>query len=513
MAGERTTAQQWKRNRSRVVSIGTAILAFLILGMIVLVLGPVRTSLRVRDRRQAEGRIALVHGEVSSFFAQTINIATQVPSRTRIREEFVAYLQGGRSLEEYREFATSKLQDAIDGSDAIHAVRRLDRNGTTIVSIGFPSVDGIPVDGTEVRILNRIETVNDHMVFLVLAPIVDPGYGHVGWDAVAIDAEPLQRAIARAADSLEDAIIRVGAPGQEGISAGTVPEGRFYRFDFELTDQWTLVCQIPFRTIHADTRRIVTILILVIIVIGSLALTGNGLALAALTRRSAEEAQELATLVEDRTKELRRALDEKRVLMREIHHRIKNDMHIVQSLISLQIEQGIDSGSGEILKDARSVISLMQRIYEHLYQQDDYGDVAIKPILSKLLEEDIKTIAATKQLTITTDIQNLVLPRRVAVPIGIIVNELAVNSIKYGRQSVHDPSIIFSLHLTEDNLEISMRDNGPGFPDSTIRGTYGYGMSMVEALVQQFRGSIRLMNDRGARVEIMIPTPEIDGSD
>lgn len=499
-----------KRGHIRIVTISTTVLAIVIVSMVVLVLGPVRSSLRTRDLERATAQTELVRGKVASFLDQAQNIATQVPSRTRVREEFVAYLQGERTLPEYREFATSKLQDAIDGSEAILAVRRLDRDGAAIVSIGFPPVRDIALDGTEARILHEVATVNDRVAFLVRAPIIDPNYGHAGWDIVAIDAEPLRRGIDDAAGSLGDAAIAVLTPDKQGVSAGTVDRDRSYRFDYGLPDQWRLEIDMPYRTVHSDTRRIVTLLVVVITVIGSLALAGNGLAIAALTRRSAEETRELAALVEERTKELRRTLDEKQVLMREIHHRIKNDMHLVQSLLSLQIEQVTGSGSGEILKDARGLISLMQRIYEHLYQQEDYGEVEIQPILARLLEEDIRTLAASAKLTITTDIQHLILPRRIAVPIGIIANELAVNSIKYGCEDASEPVISFSLHRRADHLEISMRDNGPGFPESTIHGSYGYGISMVEALVTQFHGSIRLSNNGGACVDISIPAEELE---
>lgn len=531
----------WERSRHnqvRIVAISTIILAILVGTLAGLVLGPIRGALRSRDRKEIDIRNEMTRGEILSFFAHAQQIATQLPNRARIRQELVAYLQGARTLDEYRALAGPTIRDSMEWNPEILGVARMTPGGTIVVQEGLSGDEAFPLDGSDTRVLPGFFTVAGRRALLVRVEIVDPAYGHAGWDIVAVGVDALIRRL-EATSSVSDGVIlflsksngndlylSAASPEAENSEILTSPretitgdDGQevarfvvsyrgeeYYGAEYPLHDEWFLTVFNAATAVHRETSRTITLIVLLVAGVGVLALSLEGVALGMLTRRTIAETKELSALVTERTRELRNALEQKQILMREVHHRIKNDMLLVQSLISLQIEQNQDAAPAEVLKNTQGAITLMQRIYESLYHQEEFGTVAIQPVLTGLLEEDIQAITSADDLSISTDIEDLVLPRKIAVPIGVIANELTINSIKYGRSTGATLAVHFELGRHDGSLRFSIADNGPGFPDAILGGSYGYGLSMAEALIRQFYGRFRIYNDNGAHVVATIPS-------
>lgn len=183
---EKVTAQfePWQRRailHRRTIYAAILIIALVTVGAILGVLGPVRSMVRSRDRAQFDTRAELVTRDVAGFFDQATQIAAQTPSRTRIREELVAFLEGNRSLRSYREFTEPKLADAVNASPEMAAVFRFDSSGQLVV---FSNDSGVPVPdfaGTPEGpiVLPGTFFVGGSPAFFVSAPIVHPGYGLV----------------------------------------------------------------------------------------------------------------------------------------------------------------------------------------------------------------------------------------------------------------------------------------------------------------------------------------------
>jgi two-component sensor histidine kinase len=222
-----------------------------------------------------------------------------------------------------------------------------------------------------------------------------------------------------------------------------------------------------------------------------------------LVERSAAQRAELESIVAERTARLTSLLRERDVLLREVHHRIKNDMSMVQSVLSLQRYDAASEGERRAFADAESRVGLMSEIYDLLYRSDDFGSVRIRPVLTNLLTSVVDSHRlGVPPIDLVIDVEDVILPRRIAGPLGMIANELVINAIKYGCNP-GDPRIAVTFLKNDDYnapgatdgtagevyiLEVS--DNGPGFPADVQAGRTGFGLEMVNAFVQDYDGVV-----------------------
>jgi two-component sensor histidine kinase len=220
-----------------------------------------------------------------------------------------------------------------------------------------------------------------------------------------------------------------------------------------------------------------------------------------------DELFELAQAINLLRSNLHSYLKERDLLVGEIHHRIKNDMGFITALLSLQAEQ---SGSPEVkqaIHEASQRISVMARIYEWLYRDDNFLEVAIKPLVEQLVG-DLQHLSALSPGSISLAVAGLSVPTRLSVNIGIILNELLTNAIKYCRPAPGQLRVDIDIGwgASHESIEVRVVDNGPGMPEDVLNGSRrGYGLTIVHALVQQHHGTMVLKNDNGSVVVISIP--------
>lgn len=199
-------------------------------------------------------------------------------------------------------------------------------------------------------------------------------------------------------------------------------------------------------------------------------------------------------------------LQEKELLMQEIHHRMKNDMSFVRSLLSLQASSSANGELKSALQDAGNRISVMIQVYERLYSGGDFLHVDVSEVVKGLVRElGASTIPVGIELS--ADCEECSVPTRMSVSLGIIANELVTNAAKHAFDRLDGASI--SLSLTPGapgETLLLVKDNGRGMPDSVMcDGGYGFGLTVVTALVEQHEGEISMWNDGGAVVEVRFP--------
>lgn len=200
--------------------------------------------------------------------------------------------------------------------------------------------------------------------------------------------------------------------------------------------------------------------------------------------------------------QVKRLLDRQRVLMRESQHRIKNDMFLVRSLLTLQASYSSDEKVRTILEESAHRIDVMGRIYDTLYRNPDRDEISIRSFISDLVTEVIHS-SAIGSVRFETEIDEISLSAPMSVSIGIIVNELVVNAIKYGIRDDRELRVLVSLEhdATVHIVKITVVDNGPGLPESILNGTaYGFGFIMINALIKQYDGTLETRNDDGTSV-------------
>lgn len=202
------------------------------------------------------------------------------------------------------------------------------------------------------------------------------------------------------------------------------------------------------------------------------------------------------------TKIIRAKNSENELLLKEIHHRVKNNLELVKSLIALQSDQIEDSATKDAMIASQNRVQSMGIIHQKLYQGDNLGSVEMKDYFINLSEGILDTFNAEEQVKIECAMDNLDLDVDTAVPIGLIVNELLTNALKYAFPK-NEPGIIhISLEKTTDNyLKLKVNDNGVGKTKNIAHHGTGFGSQLVKLLTQQLNGKMKERIDKGTHVE------------
>lgn len=197
------------------------------------------------------------------------------------------------------------------------------------------------------------------------------------------------------------------------------------------------------------------------------------------------------------------ALSEKNVLLREVHHRVKNNLQAMIYLIEMQIEKLDDIKVQTFLRELQEQARTMSLVYEQLYQSDYLAEVDMDGYLNNLTTNVIQTFGAGKEISVKVDAENVLLDVETAMPIGLIINELLTNSLKYAfNASLQNPPSIYISLLKENNIiEIIVADNGAGLPlDFDWENAETLGLKLVNFWVKyQLAGKIQLINKNGAK--------------
>jgi two-component system, sensor histidine kinase PdtaS len=199
------------------------------------------------------------------------------------------------------------------------------------------------------------------------------------------------------------------------------------------------------------------------------------------------------------------ALEEKEVLMREIHHRVKNNLQIISSLINLQSIRIDDPGVKEIFDEMQRRIMAISSIHQKLYQSDSVTFINMQDYIGEIIES-IHSAFGNNQIIICYEIsiQNVNMNIDYAVSLGLIVNELATNSYKYAfKPEVNNHLIVKLIQVETDYYQLTLHDNGPGIPEGMkIEQCQSLGLRMVMLLTRQIKGTFKYLYNQGAEFSI-----------
>jgi PAS domain S-box-containing protein len=202
------------------------------------------------------------------------------------------------------------------------------------------------------------------------------------------------------------------------------------------------------------------------------------------------------------------SLKEKELLIKEIHHRVKNNLQIVSSLLKLQSGYVKDQEALNMLLESQNRIQSMALVHQKLYQSKDLSRINFNEYLGQLLshiKHAYKINADTFSINVNTE--NIQVDVDTAIPCGLIINELVTNSIKHAFPNFKKGNIHIDLKTSKDGHYIlSVADDGIGFPEKLdFRNTSTLGLQLVITLVEQLSGQIELRNKNGATFEIKFP--------
>src|SRR3990172_10689727 len=204
--------------------------------------------------------------------------------------------------------------------------------------------------------------------------------------------------------------------------------------------------------------------------------------------------------------QLKESLREKEILLREIHHRVKNNMQVISSLLMLQEELSEDEKVIEMLKDSQNRIISMALIHEKLYRSENFSRIDLKEYIDDLVSGLFQSYGISEdKVALNINAENVLLGIDSAIPCGLIINQLVSNSLKHAFPEYESGEINILIHSTdEDMIELSIGDNGIGIPeDLDFRRTESLGLRIVNVLVEnQLHGEITLNRDRGTKFKI-----------
>ncbi len=247
-----------------------------------------------------------------------------------------------------------------------------------------------------------------------------------------------------------------------------------------------------------------------------------------ITRRKATEAEledyrrNLESLVEERSRALQRemnehkqargdlaeSLREKELLLKEVHHRVKNNMQVISSLLSLQSYKEQDQGLGTLLNESQQRIKSMALIHEGLYRSDNLLDIQFESYVRNLATDLCRFYSVEDiDIQLVVEVQDVRLGLDSAVPCGLIINELVTNCLKHGfvgQQGVGQVRITFREDGRMASLEVA--DTGQGLPDDfSAQESGSMGMEIVSILTEQLDGTLKYRNEGGAVFTISFP--------
>ncbi|WP_445748701.1 sensor histidine kinase [Polaribacter sp.] len=199
---------------------------------------------------------------------------------------------------------------------------------------------------------------------------------------------------------------------------------------------------------------------------------------------------------------INKALKEKELLVKEVHHRVKNNFQIVASLLELQTQGITDEKALELVKEGKNRVKSMALIHQKLYQNDT-GLIDFNEYLRMLTRELSVAYKLKSNVETTIDAKNMFFEVDTAIPLGLIINEIITNAYKYAFHNEKENKLFISIQKESAHFKLIIHDNGNGISeDFDIKKAKSLGLLLVNRLVKQLHGTLKHVNQNGAKFEI-----------
>jgi two-component sensor histidine kinase len=204
--------------------------------------------------------------------------------------------------------------------------------------------------------------------------------------------------------------------------------------------------------------------------------------------------------------QVKKSLKEKEALLQEIHHRVKNNMQVISSLLKLQSRYAKDLSAEQTLLESQNRVRTMALIHDKLYQSGDLSKIDFGDYVRSLINELLRFAGEKRtKIDISMDFEDIYLSADTAIPCGLIINEMFTNSIKHAFPEQQRGNVTISLSMdASGEYHLVYSDNGIGIPeDVDFRSSHSLGLELIILLAEhQLRGSVELDRGEGTRFDI-----------
>ena len=199
-------------------------------------------------------------------------------------------------------------------------------------------------------------------------------------------------------------------------------------------------------------------------------------------------------------KEIQKQLTEKETLLREVHHRVKNNICNIEGLLTLQSDSTANSEVQTALQDTISRVQSMRVLYDKLLLDTDYHNVSVREYTESLIDALVEVFAAGKNVNIDMQIDDFRAATKVVIPMGIIINELLTNVFKYAFKGRGGGRVSITITKSGSTADLIIHDNGIGIDEKIeLNESPGFGLTIVQMLADQLQGSYSITNDNGTK--------------
>ena len=205
--------------------------------------------------------------------------------------------------------------------------------------------------------------------------------------------------------------------------------------------------------------------------------------------------------------QIQKSLDEKEILLREIHHRVKNNLQVISSLLKLQSRTVDDAAALSALQEGQNRVKSMALIHQNLYQEDNLTGVDVKDYFEKLTRHLFDSYKVSKDnIDLQLDICDIRLDVDTVIPLGLILNELISNALKYAFDQTEKGILSIRLVESTDQLILQVEDNGKGLQEvrQNVEDATSFGYSMIHTFADQLDGKLEFRSEKGTKVSLTL---------
>ncbi|MDO8334212.1 MAG: PAS domain S-box protein [Nitrosomonas sp.] len=209
--------------------------------------------------------------------------------------------------------------------------------------------------------------------------------------------------------------------------------------------------------------------------------------------------------------QLKAALKEKDLLLSEIHHRVKNNLQIIDSLLGMQSDRLLENAAISILRDSQNRVKSMALIHQILYESLDFSRVNFSSFIQSLVDNlSVSYALQPARITITIDADEVLFPIDISIPLGLILNELCTNAMKYAFPDNSFGHINISLkHQNPDSVSVQVTDDGIGIPETfDIENAPSLGLQLVQLLSEQISAKLTIQRNNPTSFTLIVPLIE-----